>query len=694
MAIKIGFNGASINKPGAYSALKISPLSGFPLTPTGIIGIVGPADGGAPGFSGPFSQDSIQTAKQSYESGPIADAIDLLVNPSNDERIVNGASTIYIYKVNNSTQSTLDLASSWGTFTSKKYGLSANQVNSKIETAQAEVNPTFSFTYVAPSTDATFGARVNGGAQVNVSIVSSDIASAAATKIDGLTGLTATEDSGIITVTLTNSSASGLGLSLEIYDGVGTDDLTDIGISAGDIGIVHSSTAEEQVQYTLNHVNEEEEVSEALGGTFGMYLGYDGTTGTVTVSDTQLTTTVVGGLGANLTINFADYNNLQEVIFYIDTQTGYSCSTDYVSASVVQPTVLDNVTSAGICSEAVDIKPGKIKIDSYEFSSYVNDNSNLSTCVETLKLGLPDALTITYFTGGILGTSANSNFQAGFDKLKLLRINSVIPLIAKDGSSEGYGTYDWDTVAAQLLTHVKWGWSTIGKSERNGYIGKEGTKDELITTAKTLNSGYLSVTGQEAKRVNSAGNLVFLPEWSSACLVAGMQAGSETGEPPTYKYVNASGIQQDASWDPKLDFSELIDGGITFIENVDSGGYRIVVGNTTYGKDSNFVWNRISVVEVGGYVSYDLRTALENEFTGTKAKTGTATAILNFIKARMTQYLNSNIIVADDDAPLGYENLSVVVNGNTAVINSTIFPVQGIDFILPTFYLDSAVQTA
>jgi len=314
--------------------------------------------------------------------------------------------------------------------------------------------------------------------------------------------------------------------------------------------------------------------------------------------------------------------------------------------------------------------------------------------VETAKIGLPDVVSLSYLSGAVLGVAANSNFQTGYDSFKLKRINTVCLLVSDDGATEGYGTYDWDTLAAQHLTHIKWGWSTIGKSERNGYLGFDGTKTELKAKILVLNSGYVSLTGQEVKRVNAQGDLVFMKPWALACIVAGMQNGSEIGEPPTYKYINASGVQQDSSWDPKLDYGELIDAGLTFVEPVDSGGFRIVVGNTTYGKDANFVWNRIGVVEAGGYVSYDLRTVMEAKFTGNKAATGAATAILNFVKARMTDYLNDDIIVADDNAPLGYKNLSVVIDGNTAIINVTIFPVQGVDFILNTIYLESAVQTA
>jgi hypothetical protein len=139
----------------------------------------------------------------------------------------------------------------------------------------------------------------------------------------------------------------------------------------------------------------------------------------------------------------------------------------------------------------------------------------------------------------------------------------------------------------------------------------------------------------------------------------------------------------------------MIDAGVTIIETLDNGSNRIVVGNTTYGKDPSFVWNRESVVQAAGFVAYDLRFNLDLAFTGSKARTGTAEALANFIKARMSTYLEADIIVGDDlNDGLGFKSLSVSIQGNTAIINVSVTPVQGIDFILPTIYLADIRQSA
>jgi hypothetical protein len=175
-----------------------------------------------------------------------------------------------------------------------------------------------------------------------------------------------------------------------------------------------------------------------------------------------------------------------------------------------------------------------------------------------------------------------------------------------------------------------------------------------------------------------------------------MRAGAEVGEPLTSKTINVNDVRvTDGSWQPRKDYAEMIEAGCTIVEPLDTGGFRCTLGNTTYVTDGSFVWNRESVVQAAGYVAYDLRFNLDLQFTGTKARTGTAEAIANFVKNRMSLYLDADIIVGDDDNEgIGYKNLSVVVQGNTALINVSITPVQGIDFILPTIYLADIRQSA
>jgi hypothetical protein len=51
---------------------------------------------------------------------------------------------------------------------------------------------------------------------------------------------------------------------------------------------------------------------------------------------------------------------------------------------------------------------------------------------------------------------------------------------------------------------------------------------------------------------------------------------------------------------------EAIQAGLTFMEARQTGGFRVVVDNTTYGKDGNFVFNRGNVMYAADIVAFNL----------------------------------------------------------------------------------------
>ena len=136
MAITINFNGASLRKPGVYSRTQVNLAGGFPLAPTGVVAIIGEAEGGAPGsVEGvqTFTSEDVQALVSKYKSGPIVDAARVLVQPGRDARVPNGASQIRVYKVNTSLQSSLALDNAAPTalfnLTSRNYGEDENLIS-------------------------------------------------------------------------------------------------------------------------------------------------------------------------------------------------------------------------------------------------------------------------------------------------------------------------------------------------------------------------------------------------------------------------------------------------------------------------------------------------------------------------------------------------------------------------------------
>jgi len=108
MARSVTFGGITQFKPGAITKINARALTPIGLSTNGIIALIGEADGGKPGEV--IAIDDPALAKEAFRSGPLADAIRLAFDPSNDARTPSGAFRVLAYKTNASTQSSTQLA--------------------------------------------------------------------------------------------------------------------------------------------------------------------------------------------------------------------------------------------------------------------------------------------------------------------------------------------------------------------------------------------------------------------------------------------------------------------------------------------------------------------------------------------------------------------------------------------------------
>lgn len=748
MAIIQTFNGASIRVPGAYSSQRVILAGNLPLAETGIVGIVGEATKGAPGsVAGILEYDSstLSDLVDEYGSGPIVDAARALINGSNDSRVVNGASRILIYKTNASTQSSLvinqNTSNAWATLTSRNYGIQENQINTVIEEDTAEdFVITLDAWVTQPGSDLTF--RVNGGAVGTFTAASMGTIGASTTEINsklntalGTVAIAYATNNGTriqIDLALSGSGAprNGAGIALEF---IASSEYADIGVPVGLQGVVLAagsslsgvSATNATRSITVNRQSDQitestENTTGELGGVVYLEIGCNAaTTAVMTINSTTLSTTVVGAGASNLSITLGDFDTLQDLATYIDAQTGYSCSVPVSSNASLPTSVLDRVSAVGICASTSGLKPGQIKADSYEVQNWFDRNSTLVSMVRNTTngyRGFPDVLAQTFLAGGTLGASTTANFNSGFVAFESKRVNTIIPLVSQDASddlaedptyTDPSSSYDVESIHVIARNHCRLMSNTQNRSERNCYLGYRGTFQQCKDESNNIASEFASMAIQDAQVISGNGELAYFQPHITACLAASLQAGSEIGEPITYKFVAANGIRfrkkqgivatgsENFNSENLGDKNQAIDEGLLIFEAPSSGGIRVVVGNTTYQRDANFVFNRISVLESAHYVAYNLRQQLESIYIGTKAKTGTAESIRNSVIAIMKQFLDADIIVGDDtNSGLGWKNLSVVLNGNTATIDITITPVVGIDFILAKIFLDNIRSTA
>ena len=430
------------------------------------------------------------------------------------------------------------------------------------------------------------------------------------------------------------------------------------------------------------------------------YVGADATC-TLTIQNVSgvktLVTTTTSTPADNLSIGLPG-KTVQDLVDILDANASYTSSTSFRNAKAVSSSTLDFI------STPLDVKTTSktLRRAQQELLDIIASQSQLISMSQAANAeGLPANVGPVFLSGAVRGASTNSNFQTGFDALLSTRCHEVLPLISQDasaliagGDTDPASSFTVDAVNLQALTHCITASNTKNRSERNCYVSKKGTFSSMQTAAQTLNHERASMLFQDVQVLGADGNLKFLDPWAASCMVAGIQAGTEVGTPTTFKFVNANSIRHQ-DYNSKTQVDLAIDAGLTPLEQADNGGFRIVVGNTTYGIDANFVWNRMSVIEAADYVAYNLRQQLETIFVGNKGATGTATSIKNTIISIMDSFLRANIIVGDDsNKQLGFKDLVVTLSGNTAMIDITITPVQGVDFVLARMTLDNVRQSA
>lgn len=771
MARFVTFNGITRFDPGGITKINAQALSPIGLSASGIVAIIGEADGGAPGLS---TIDDPALAKEIFGSGPLADAIRVAFDPSNDIRIPGGAQRVLAYKVNASLKASVQLpgdeaqvadtaaaASTTTVVNLTTGGLTADehigrwlhwdggaggvpQIRKIVDNdvANVTVSPGFSAAPAAADVvqiresqmiveSAAYGDGANSvfveleaGSSPNKFVVSVSDGSLTETspEILGEPALYlkyvggSVEDAG---GAVGNVAADGLSLELDVAAAPALDDWAGMVLrfSNGLQREIAGNSAADPSVVTLAAASALSSAEQAeVDGLTAQVINVTSAAASITGANGAATAiaSVVAPVNDALALTFNPGETLSAFVDRVNAGTNYEASIpDGVNGDVILMSQFDfgtNSTSVDVRFDAA-VAPttsGHFRRDLHELVAWINDFSELATASRASAGAqegseLPLATTApVYLAGGARGISSNSSWQAAFDELADIRCNHIVPLISRDLAAEGNGsTATFASVAAQLLSHVQL-MRGSGQSERGGYIGMSGDLDAILAQAAALNDTDVQLYVQKFTALDVDGSLKQMDEWSAALSAAGMRSGApEVGEPLTFKQCKTTALSQDSSWSPndKTNRNALIQAGIMFAEESPTAGFRWVRDITTHVQDDNIAFIDAHTRDAVRFIAYDLRTDLENRFTGLKATPATVASIKEAIAAKMSLYLEDNIIVRSDDPenPTGVANIPgfrrvrVSVVGNTANIKLEIFPVTGIVFQLSEIFLQLPV---
>jgi len=730
MAINVSFNGATIYKPGAYSKVTIDLGGAFPLGPTGLIGIIGESTRGKPGSAEQDIGDNVYTAAQvpeiieKYGTGNIVDACNFLFSPASDGAIPNGAQGIYIYKTNASVQASLALDNSYGTIKSIVYGESGNRIYYTCSHTD-EVAPVIQgIDYVPNAADAgiSFTAYLNGAKQV-ITVAAGTYANAAALAAAiTITGMTVSTSGEKIVLTVTADSTAyrrGYGKSLELEDST-PGDLAKAGLSED----FETSSVEAAATLKVDQRAELLTEEDTIGGNvvlLGRYTGA-GTAASITVdkANDRLRLTVDA---ANEDFKLSAYSTLSELVADINAEAGWVFSLSSTLYNQLSVLALESVTMSALTGASNT--PIRIKKDWYEFREFMTASSlvihDIASVTPTL-IGLPEVRTARKLAGGEVGATSSASITNALLAFEGIRLNGVLPLFSRDASedildglTDTSSSYTIAAIHQGVKSHLSKMASTKQKSERQGYLSYKGyfssnsvgysSGDTCCDVAQNLAYGRIQLAIQDVRNTDSEGNIKWFQPWAFACNIAGARSGSPIGTPLTNKYINIAGTRHTpqpmrtaeadivTDFDPRTQYEQAIQNGITFMEIPQSGGFKIVVDNTTYGRDGNWVWNRGNVIYAADILAFDFRDQLEKIYVGVK-NTINAAEVKSTCESILATYLAQGITVQSDDAPNGFKSLVVRIEGSTIYISVTVKLVEGIDFVLADITLQRKVSNA
>jgi len=688
MAIRLSTSSVNTNIPGAYPevTVKSTPVG---ITNTGDIVIIGEADGGAD-YTQEALIDNFYTSTQldrvtaKYISGPIVDAMRALASPSNDTNIQGSGGKVYVVKTNAGTKADSVVAAAsgdYGTIEDKNYGVNGNKYYYQVTQVEDEVGPKLQgagLDFVDPSIfdGLEFKIRVNGGIENTVTLGVGGHAdvTALAAEIDGLlpagVGCAAdtSNDSLIISSDVdANANEKGWGKSFELIDS-NPGDLNVLGVAEGLV----VSSQEPEIELSVKRQDTNTNEAFAIESEVAFTIGYDGDSCAVAIAGGVLTTTVVAGSGSNLSVNLDEYTTMADLAAFVNSQAGYS-ATSVAASNNLSPLRLDQTSFDAASS--VGAEPGRAKKAAYNFAVKVNESAVVDFEFAA-SAGLPaETATAVYLEGGAKGSTSAADIVNAIPALEGIKVNFVLPLFSRDaaddiadGLTDSASTYTIDAINFAIKSHVL-AMSTIKiKRNRIAVLSKDASYADAKSHAQSIASFRAVVCMQKSSQVDAQGNVKEFAPWHTAAIAVGMQSAGFYRS-LTNKFANVISYKDPSGFDSGNigDVEDGIDAGIMFLQK-ETAGNKWVVDQTTYGFDGNFVYNSLQAVYMSDVLAIQLAESLERFVVGKSLADINAAAIAAFIAKKMEEYRKLKIIGASDDAPLGYKNLDIKINGPIAEV--------------------------
>lgn len=386
-----------------------------------------------------------------------------------------------------------------------------------------------------------------------------------------------------------------------------------------------------------------------------------------TISTSLISTASIDVDYSPVSLTVAAYSTLDTWLAYFSDQPEFSLTQN-------TPVLASSYSIANLDAFSADVDTAYSILDILQsMISALNAGSSLVSAARASGAKNAPANTAlpVFLTGGSEGVTAFANWQSALDTLRDEQVNTIV-VLTTDAA-----------VQAAVIAHCAY-MCGAGRNERDCVLGApSGT---TLTAAKALalsmNTRHARLCIQDVQRYNTDGALEQFAPPFTACVAAGMQAGSEVGTSLTAKYANVLDVYGQSSYTIRDNGNELINAGLCVLEKVPNRGFRWLRNVTTYLQDNNLAYTEASVNEAANYAVYNLRTSLE-EVVGQKGFAGTVTAAEGIAISILGQQVRERVITT-------YRNLAIVLSADTMTVDVEIAPVTPVNFVKTTVHLVSA----
>ncbi len=433
---------------------------------------------------------------------------------------------------------------------------------------------------------------------------------------------------------------------------------------------------------------------------FGLQYTGSGSPAEVAINSTGLTTTITGGPGGeNLSVPFATYGTIQQMVDYINSlNLPYTITNVAPNASSFNSADLDYFTNYDVATAAV----GLYAVTAAVLTTINPVSGNVTVAYSGSSTHRPPTTvsTAANFTGGSTTAAADTTrFSSALSALTMTRINFL-------GLAEDciYNTsYDLGAVVAA------WVESMQGVNECRAHIGLPLNTTYTAGQAyiATLNSQMTNVWFQGPIMPNDHGVTTTYSPWMQACMAAGMQAGMPIGSSFVKKSFNVFGyVYSTATFDIVNNADAIILSRFSLVRfDGATKTWNCVRAISSYVSDGNSFNIEPGIQSAVNFAVYDIRTDVEAKFLGARTlfteAGSTADSIQREVVARGALLEAANVITKATILVNNQKQTlpalvidSVTITDDTARLRYGIRPIGSLNFIFHTVSINANSQVA